>query len=177
MSDHRLYFAYGSNINLDQMARRCPYAEPIGPVELPNYRLAFRASGVATILPEEGSTVHGLLWNLTPECELSLDHYEGFPYLYEKQDLQAHDASGQTFSVMAYVMTPEHARVIAEPIPYYCAGIRAGFIQNGMAVPAFDHAVKRGQREAREALRDPWQDFGKKLQGTKKPKKKKPYER
>ena len=172
MPDERLYFAYGSNINLHQMARRCPNAEVIGPVDLPDYRLAFRASGVATILPEEGATVHGLLWKLSPECEQSLDHYEGFPSFYEKQDLTVHDGYGGVFAVMAYVMTPENAQIIAEPIPYYCAGIRAGFIQNGMAVPDFDRALARGKREAREALRDPWQDFGKKLQEKQKPKKK-----
>lgn len=172
MPDERLYFAYGNNINLDQMTRRCPHAVVIGPVDLPDYRLAFRASGVATILPEEGSTVHGLLWNLTPECELSLDHYEGCPNFYEKQDLIAYGINGERYPVMAYVMTPENARIIAEPIPYYCSGIRAGYIQNGMAVPDFDRALARGQREAREALRDPWQDFGRKLQDKQKPKKK-----
>ena len=40
--EERLYFAYGSNINLDQMAFRCPNAEVEGPVTLDGYRLAFR---------------------------------------------------------------------------------------------------------------------------------------
>lgn len=35
--DTRLYFAYGSNINLDQMACRCPDAQVVGPVTLENY--------------------------------------------------------------------------------------------------------------------------------------------
>ena len=30
MNEKTLYFAYGSNLNLDQMARRCPDAEPVG---------------------------------------------------------------------------------------------------------------------------------------------------
>ena len=34
----RLYFAYGSNINLDQMAHRCPNAQVVGPVVLENYK-------------------------------------------------------------------------------------------------------------------------------------------
>lgn len=63
----RLYFAYGSNINLNQMARRCPGAEVIGPATLNGYRLAFRAqSGVATIIPAPTKQVKGLLWRLTP---------------------------------------------------------------------------------------------------------------
>lgn len=35
------YFAYGSNMNLNQMAFRCPDAEVVGPVRLEGYCLAF----------------------------------------------------------------------------------------------------------------------------------------
>ncbi len=78
MAEERLYFAYGSNINLEQMDCRCPDATVVGPVSLENYELLFRASGVATIAPKEGGKVHGLLWSITPECERSLDRYEGY---------------------------------------------------------------------------------------------------
>ena len=94
----RLYFAYGSNINLDQMDRRCPNAQVVGPVVLENYKLLFRSNtrnaGVATIRPHKGRKVHGLLWKITPECEKSLDIYEGYPRLYEKEDVTVRDSSG-----------------------------------------------------------------------------------
>ena len=65
----RLYFAYGSNINLEQMAVRCPAAQVVGPAVLDGYELLFRGNrrgaGVATIEPLPGSQVHGLLWKLT----------------------------------------------------------------------------------------------------------------
>ena len=67
-----LYFAYGSNIDLEQMARRCPAAQVVGPATLENYELAFRGSGFATIVPKKGSDVHGLLWSITPLCEQAL---------------------------------------------------------------------------------------------------------
>lgn len=55
MAEGKLYFAYGSNINLDQMAQRCPDAQVVGPVTLENYELLFhgnlRGAGVATIAP------------------------------------------------------------------------------------------------------------------------------
>jgi 3-deoxy-D-manno-octulosonate 8-phosphate phosphatase KdsC-like HAD superfamily phosphatase len=35
----KLYFAYGSNINLEQMDYRCPDATVVGPVVLENYGL------------------------------------------------------------------------------------------------------------------------------------------
>ena len=51
----RLYFAYGSNINLEQMAVRCPAAQVVGPAVLDGYELLFRGNrrgtGVATIEP------------------------------------------------------------------------------------------------------------------------------
>ena len=43
-----LYFAYGSNMNLNQMAFRCPDAEVVDTVRLEGYRLAFcMAAGMA----------------------------------------------------------------------------------------------------------------------------------
>lgn len=39
-----LYFAYGSNINLNQMAVRCPDAQVVEPAVLENYELLFRGN-------------------------------------------------------------------------------------------------------------------------------------
>ena len=44
------YFAYGSNLNFDQMAYRCPEATVVGTAKLDDYELAFRR-GYLTILP------------------------------------------------------------------------------------------------------------------------------
>ena len=38
----KLYLAYGSNLNLGQMAHRCPDSKVAGKAELPGYRLLFR---------------------------------------------------------------------------------------------------------------------------------------
>ena len=135
MAEGKLYFAYGSNINLDQMAQRCPDAQVVGPVTLENYELLFhgnlRGAGVATIAPREGSTVHGLLWNITPECERSLDYYEGYPHLYGKEPVTVHGHDGQEHTVMAYVMT-ELCKEPAIPSFYYYNGILEGYRQNGL---------------------------------------------
>ena len=48
----KYYIAYGSNLNLEQMARRCPTAKMIGSTTLKNYRLMFRGgshTAVATV--------------------------------------------------------------------------------------------------------------------------------
>jgi hypothetical protein len=80
----KLYFAYGSNLNLTQMAQRCPDARQLGATYIPNWRLVFR--GVADIEPTRSNDV--LLpvgvWEITKRCEEQLDIYEGFPHLYRK---------------------------------------------------------------------------------------------
>lgn len=139
MAEERLYFAYGSNINLDQMAYRCPDAQVVGPVVLEDYKLLFRGNssrnGVATIKPHKGRKVYGLLWKITPACERTLDAYEGFPRLYDKQDVTVRDKNGQEITVMAYVMTDRYKEP-AMPSSYYYNGIMAGYRQNGLPVSA-----------------------------------------
>ena len=96
--EERYYFAYGSNMNLGQMRFRCPDAEVVGNVRLEDYRLAFRGrapgNGVATVLPEKGSCVDGVLWRITEACEKNLDFYEGFPNFYGKETIQVKDQAG-----------------------------------------------------------------------------------
>ena len=40
----RYYLAYGSNLNLQQMAKRCPRSVPVGTAVLENYELLFKGS-------------------------------------------------------------------------------------------------------------------------------------
>ena len=66
------YFAYGSNLNFEQMAYRCPEATAVGIAKLDDYELAFRR-GFLTILPKEGASVEGLIWSITDHDESQLD--------------------------------------------------------------------------------------------------------
>lgn len=145
-----LYFAYGSNINLSQMDLRCPDASVMGPVILEGYELLFRRGGFATIAPKEGEQVHGLLWSLTPECERSLDRYEGYPRFYDKRMVTVRDGEGRSLSVMAYIMD-ERFREPMLPSPTYYDGILEGYRQNGLPVAAlkkaWDHAVQEVHQE------------------------------
>ena len=148
--EDRLYFAYGSNINLEQMAHRCPDARAVGPAVLENYELLFRRGGYATIMPCEGGKVHGLLWSLTPECERSLDVYEGYPRFYGKQTVAVRDSQGRELSVMAYIMDERYREPILPSTTYY-NGILEGYRRNGLPVAAlkkaWDHAVREVHQE------------------------------
>ena len=148
----KYYFAYGSNINLNQMERRCPNATVVEPVVLPDHELLFRGNssgcGVATIRPKKGSQVHGLLWRITDRCERSLDIYEGFPHLYKKAPVTVKNSKGENISVTAYVMTNERNLAPVPPSIGYYDGIEEGFKQNGLP-----------RSELRLALKKVWQEY------------------
>ncbi len=71
-----LHFAYGSNMSVELMRRRCPGAQLEGCARLPGYRFIVMRSGYASVAPAPGSSVHGLLWRLTPRDVAALNAYE-----------------------------------------------------------------------------------------------------
>jgi gamma-glutamylcyclotransferase (GGCT)/AIG2-like uncharacterized protein YtfP len=102
----RLYIAYGSNLNREQMARRCPTAKVAGASELQNFRLMFRGGNgyaVATVEPCKGGSVPVLIWELTPADEAALDIYEGWPTVYRKEKSKV-GLDGKTVAAFIYVM-------------------------------------------------------------------------
>ena len=102
----KLYIAYGSNLNLEQMKHRCPTAEVVGKTTLENYRLRFRGrftTAFATLEPAEGRSVPVLVWKLKAEDETRLDRYEGFPTQYRKEMLSV-AVNGETVDAMIYIM-------------------------------------------------------------------------
>lgn len=134
MEKRKKYVAYGSNLNLEQMARRCPTAKVIGKGEIKDYELLFRgyrASAVATVEPKAGSSVPVLIWEIGPEDERSLDIYEGYPRLYGKVNLEVQTEDGCE-SIMAYTMREGHE--IGKPSMYYLNTIKTGYQEAGFDV-------------------------------------------
>ena len=148
--EDRYYFAYGSNMNLEQMKYRCPAAEVVENVRLEDYRLAFRGrapgNGVATVLPEKGSYVEGVLWKITEACEKSLDFYEGFPSFYGKESIRVKNRDGVEKEVFVYMMNAPHKDVPARPSKFYLDGILEGCLENDLPTKAVMDAVTRFQR-------------------------------
>ena len=80
-----LYFAYGSNLNLFQMKRRCKDSIFIKKYELKGYRLNFRSKyRAADIEKSKNSLVTGALFEISKSDEKKLDVYEDYPILYKK---------------------------------------------------------------------------------------------
>ena len=59
------YFAYGSNLSVEQMAVRCPDATNPRPATLDDHDWLINERGVATVDPFRGSKVHGVLWQVS----------------------------------------------------------------------------------------------------------------
>ena len=136
----KLYAAYGSNINLEQMAYRCPCSTVAGTAMLHGYELQFRHH--ATIEQNENSEVPMLLWELDPQDERFLDRYEGEPKYYRKEKIEL-ELNGETVEAMVYIMngnTPLEA-----PTAQYYNTIEQGYKENGLDTSyletAFEEAV------------------------------------
>ncbi len=104
-----LYFAYGSNLSIRQMRRRCPGSEVVGRARLPGYRLGFtryatkRKGGVADIVPEPGAEVWGALYTVDDAGMASLDEFEGVPRAYRRIDVTVFDDEGTALVAIAYL--------------------------------------------------------------------------
>ncbi|KAI5807194.1 hypothetical protein EDC01DRAFT_781981 [Geopyxis carbonaria] len=84
-----VYFAYGSNLWLPQMARRCPCSQFLGRAVLTGYRIQINSRGYANIIEDNAEKVEGLCFLLAPEDETALDESEGVAMsCYTKSKLQ-----------------------------------------------------------------------------------------
>ena len=148
-----LYFAYGSNLNQEQMGWRCPTAQPVSRLTLPDWRLEFR--GVADIVPCLGAEVVGALYSICPGDELALDRYEGFRRqspnagMYRKVFWPTQDKRGRKRTIMFYVM---NRAGLCPPYAGYLETIRQGYAAWGLPAISLDTAVRRscperGERE------------------------------
>jgi gamma-glutamylcyclotransferase (GGCT)/AIG2-like uncharacterized protein YtfP len=69
-SQPRLYFAYGSNINLEHMRKKCSNPLVLGIARLPGHKIGFYGysvtwdGAVETVIPDTQSEVWGLLYQL-----------------------------------------------------------------------------------------------------------------
>jgi gamma-glutamylcyclotransferase (GGCT)/AIG2-like uncharacterized protein YtfP len=98
-----LYFAYGSNMSRAPMRARCPSAGEVGIATLDGYRLIVTSDGYASVVPQPGGVVHGLVWRLGPGDIAALNAYESLDTgLYRIVTLPVSLGAGKV-SAMVYV--------------------------------------------------------------------------
>lgn len=120
LPEEKLYIAYGSNIDLEQMAYRCPNARVIGAVSIPGFVLSYRQSSsgyYASLDKADRSETPGLLWAITAADEANLDLYEGVSSnCYYKMEIPV-VLAGQRLMAMTYLIPEE--RPAGEPSSDY----------------------------------------------------------
>lgn len=148
----KLNLAYGSNLNLEQMHRRCPNAKIFGKGILENYRLLFKGrkgNAYLTIEPYEGCFVPVLLWSLEPSDEEALDHYEGYPVVYGKENLRIRLEDGKYITAMAYIMNEavDHGIPLNLPSDNYLETVLKGYTENGFDPRIIAAVLKLSENE------------------------------
>ena len=145
----KLYIAYGSNLHMDQMLRRCPDAIRVGTSTIQDYELLFRGNnritGVATIEPAVGKSVPVGIWAISDRDETFLDRYEGYPRLYKKEWFTL-DLNGEKVTAMAYIMGPGHE--IAAPYSRYLDTILTGYKHFDFDPEPLLEAARNAERSA-----------------------------
>lgn len=140
----KFYVAYGSNLHRGQMRYRCPDATVYGTGVVKNYSLTFwgnsRGCGVATILPGAKTDVPVAVWEISAADEKSLDHYEGYPHLYRKENIDVIMDDGATVTGIVYIMNYGTA---ADPSPFYYETIAHGYCDFGFDLAFLQQARQK----------------------------------
>lgn len=144
----RLYLAYGSNLNVQQMRYRCPGAKVIGTASIRNYELLFKGSrsgSYLTIERKRGGKVPVAVWEVNEDDERALDRYEGFPTFYYKKDLNidVKFSNGMVERRAAFVYVMHEERPRGTPTQCYMDICREGYRSFGFDERFLDNAFER----------------------------------
>jgi gamma-glutamylcyclotransferase (GGCT)/AIG2-like uncharacterized protein YtfP len=143
-----LTFAYGANLEIRAMLRRCRHARRVARARLFGFRFVFRR--FADLVPEESASVAGGLYALSGADQHALDQYEEVPRLYGKMLLPVMPEHGDApVSALVYVMQNPDGEVatpwidgraavqwkaprLAPPTPAYFASLLRGYRDWGL---------------------------------------------
>lgn len=99
-----LYFAYGSNMDVEAMRTRAPNSRPLGVARLPRARFIIMQGGYASFVRDAQRSVHGVLWDLALADVRLLDRYEDVASgLYKKIQQPVLRAGGGSARALIYV--------------------------------------------------------------------------
>ena len=125
------YFAYGSNLNKQQMKQRCPDAKPKFQAVLPNYRLIFTGwsrewkGGTASIKPVRGEKVTGGVYEISEKDFRRLDRFEDYPATYDHINVLVINDNSTASTAITYIK--RHQSDETKPSLEYLAVIRQGY--------------------------------------------------
>lgn len=115
-----LYFAYGANMDIADMAKRAPNSRPLGLARLPRHRFIIMKEGYASVIRDPRCMVYGMLWDLAMADLKPLDRFEGLDRgLYTKINQPVIVATGAKRALVYVASSAEPGR----PRPGYLESI------------------------------------------------------
>lgn len=127
----KLYFAYGSNMNIAQMKNRCPTAVSVAVGCVEGHKFLINEIGVASIDDSSEDQVLGVLWEISTEDENTLDRYEKVSSgMYTKESVTAL-VENKKITCLCYMATNNDD---GPPRPDYLEKVIAG--ANDFSLPA-----------------------------------------
>ena len=153
MAKERLYIAYGSNLNVDQMQWRCPGAKVIAKSWLHDHRLVFQGAPYgahANVIPEKGQDVPVAIWEITRNDERALDRYEGVAGGYYRKEYWPIEVAGEMKEALIYIMNPNPYGI---PSDGYLGTITRGYADFNLDMRILNDAVIQAydNRQLKEA--------------------------
>lgn len=132
------YFAYGSNMAPDVIAKLCPRHRCLGIARLADYRLAFTrrsrktGSGVADIVQAPGRTVWGVLYEISDDDLAAIDRKEGYDWAYTRVTLPVHlRTDGSTRMAATYTVRSKEPTEVP-PSRQYLGRVAAAAHERGL---------------------------------------------
>lgn len=145
------YAAYGSNLNVEQMACRCPGAKRLGTARLDGWQLLFKGSKTGsylTVEPCDGASVPLGIWQVDPFDEHHLDIYEGYPSFYQKFEAKIpvclDDGTEKRMKIFFYAM-PTSAKP-GVPTRRYLETCLTGYMDFGFDPAYLEEALMASRR-------------------------------
>ncbi|MBE7449219.1 MAG: gamma-glutamylcyclotransferase [Kofleriaceae bacterium] len=148
-------FAYGSNVDADQIRYRCPSARLVGVATLRGHAMAFaghsasRGGPVATVFACEALDVPGALYSMTRDDLARLDRFEGVPWMYTRTSVWV-IADGKRRRAEIYRLRAEHVRAgLGTPAPAYLGLIVGAYHRLGIPKDSLSIAITLATRVKR----------------------------
>ena len=119
------YFGYGSNMNINRMNNRCKDGNfvDLGKVVLNNYEFYFYDRGYANVRYSNYKDVEGVLYRINKECLSKLDIAEGYPDIYQREEVFL-DYKNKTIKSQIYLVNNDYS--VGIPNDYYYNIVKEG---------------------------------------------------
>ncbi len=143
------YFAYGSNMDRERMAKRGVKIISETKAILEGWKLIFNKAATeycsyANIEGDDSSKVYGVLYEIDDKDIEKLDRYEGCPDHYERKTMVVVNNKINKIKAEVYVATPKKIKPNLKPLKDYLRRLMEGAKQHGFPKGIIESLEKTG---------------------------------